>query len=232
MTKLAATEPTSAQFYGDTEHKHEAYGMISVNRLRSSGTVLFDSDLTHNEIITLEVFSGRLIDNDGQQRPARSSRTPMVSVSLSSAQWATLVSSFGLGDGVPCTITRKTDGVGHRVNPIKRVESTRQRFDRNIEEATQRQLDKLSADLNFVKDLAVKGKAGKRELLTLLHSMSSNLANLPANLSFSTQLMQEAMDNIVAAGKTEIEATAVGVAMRLGINEIGRLAELENKTDE
>jgi hypothetical protein len=62
--------------------------------------------------------------------------------------------------------------------------------------------------------------------------MSAHLGNLPKNLSFSTQLIQESMDSIVSAGKAELEASAVGVALRLGIKEIGRLAELENKTDE
>ena len=36
----------------------------------------------------------------------------------------------------------------------------------------------------------------------------------------------------MSAGKAELEASAVGVALRLGIKEISRLAELEDKTNE
>ena len=173
-----------------------------------------------------------MVERDGVQNPARSTRRPITSISLSSAQWATLVCSFGLGEGVPCTLNRIKTGDSVRIPPIKRMESTRQRFDRNIEEAAKRQLANLAEDLQSVQNLLAKGKAGKRELEELYRSMSAHLGNLPKNLSFSTQLIQESMDSIVSAGKAELEASAVGVALRLGIKEIGRLAELENKTDE
>lgn len=173
-----------------------------------------------------------MVERDGVQNPARATRRPITSISLSSAQWATLVCSFGLGEGVPCTLIRTKTGDSVRIPPIKRIESTRQRFDRNIEEAAQRQLANLAEDLQSLRTLVAKGKAGKRELEELYRSMSAHLGNLPKNLSFSTQLIQESMDSIVSAGKAELEASAVGVALRLGIKEIGRLAELENKTHE
>lgn len=229
---LEPIEPEMTQVRGDNVSNHPAFGMVSVNRIHSTGTTLFASDLRHAEIIELEIYEGQMVERDGVQNPARATRRPITSISLSSAQWATLVSSFGLGEGVPCTLNRTKTGDSVRIPPIKRMESTRQRFDRNIEEAAQRQLANLAEDLQSLGTLMAKGKAGKRELEELYRSMSAHLGNLPKNLSFSTQLIQESMDSIVSAGKAELEASAVGVALRLGIKEIGRLAELENKTDE
>ena len=77
--------------------------------------------------------------------------------------------------------------------------------------------------------LVAKGKAGKRELEEVYQSLSGAIANLPVNLAFSTQLMQESMDKIVSHGKAELEASAMGVAARLGMKEISRLASLEDK---
>ena len=164
---LEPLEPEMTQVRGDNVSNHPAFGMVSVNRIHSTGTTLFASDLRHAEIIELEIYEGQMVERDGVQNPARSTRRPITSISLSSAQWATLVCSFGLGEGVPCTLNRIKTGDSVRIPPIKRMESTRQ-----------------------------------------------------------------SMDSIVSAGKAELEASAVGVALRLGIKEIGRLAELENKTDE
>lgn len=213
---------------GDKVSNHPAYGMASVNRVRSSGMTLFASDLNHQEVIQMQIFEGQMLDRDGVRNPRRAARRPMVEVHFSSAQWATLVSSFGLGDGVPCTITRKTVGETITPPPIAVTETTRERFERDIEEAASRQLERLRECLGELSKLVAKGKAGKRELEALYSSMSSQLGNLPKNLSFTTTLIQESMDNIVAAGKAELEAVAVGTALRLGIKEIGRLASFED----
>lgn len=232
-TEYTPMEPTvSKNARGEQIIDHPAFGMVSVNRIHSTGTTLFASDLRHAEIIELEIYEGRMVEHDGVQRPAREQRRPIVSISLSAAQWASLVCSFGLGEGVPCTLTRKPESPGKRVAPIKHIESTRQRFDRNIEESAERQLLHLQNDLDSLRGMLTKGKAGKRELEELVRSMSAHLTNLPKNLSFSTQLIKESMDSIVSAGKAELEASAVGVAMRLGVKEISRLVELESKTND
>lgn len=41
--------------------------------------------------------------------------------------------------------------------------------------------------------------------------------------------MQESVDKIVSHGKAELKASAMGVAARLGMKEISRLASLEDK---
>jgi hypothetical protein len=62
--------------------------------------------------------------------------------------------------------------------------------------------------------------------------MSISLGNLPEDLSFTSTLLQEQMDDIVASGKAELEAVALGVAQRMGLKEISRLAALEDKSGE
>lgn len=231
--KAQTITPIVTENNDETLTNHPAFGLVSVNRLHSSGTRLFASDLVHREVITMTFHEAEQLEQDGDIRYRRTRRNgPLLSVSLSPAQWAAMITSFGMGDGVPCTLKSiRTDGyvdlphVGH-------VESTRERYDRQIQEAARRQLEKLNEKMAELGGLVAKGKASKRELAELYSGFSTVIDNMPGNLSFTTELIQESMDKIVASGKAELEATALGVATRLGMKEIGRLAALEDKSDE
>lgn len=231
--KTPTVTPTVTETTSETLTNHPAFGLVSVNRLHSSGTRLFASDLVHREVITMTFHEAEQLEQDGDIRYRRTRRNgPLLSVSLSPAQWAAMITSFGMGDGVPCTLKSiRTDGyvdlphVGH-------IESTRERYDRQIQEAARRQLEMLNEKMAELGELVAKGKASKRELTELYSGLSTVIDNLPANLSFTTELIQESMDKIVASGKAELEATALGVATRLGIKEISRLAQLEDKSND
>lgn len=210
---------------------HPAFGMVTVNRLSTNRGTLFASDLNHHELIRLSVYQGETVSCDGSIRQRRASRAmPLVEITLSPAQWAAMITSFGIGDGVPCTLNYIRDGKPVRLPEIIPDETTRQRFDRQIIEATKRQTEKLNESLKALSSLVSKGKAGKKELEKIYRQMASQIGNLPANLAFTSTLMQEQMDGIVASGKAELEATALGVAMRLGVKTMNQLIEIEDKS--
>ena len=204
--------------------RHTAYGQVSVSRTTTTGQRLYASDLIHKEVITLTFSESEQIERDGVIRHRLAEgrrRSPLLQVSLSPAQWATMITSFGMSDGVPCTINSLIRGDYERQPEIGYIESTRERYERQIREASEREMAKVNEKLKALALLVAKGKA--------YQSLSGAIANLPVNLAFSTQLMQESMDKIVSHGKAELEASAMGVAARLGMKEISRLASLEDK---
>lgn len=211
---------------------HPAFGLVSINRNRSTGKRLYASDLTHHEVITLTFHESEQLEQDGLVRHRLSGsrrKSPLLEVSLSPAQWATMISSFGMGDGVPCTINSLIRGEYERLPEIGFNESTRERYERQIRESSERQLEKINEKLAALGELVAKGKAGKRELESVYNDLAGAIKNLPGNLSYSTQLIQESMDKIVASGKAELEATAIGVATRLGVSELNRLAKFDEE---
>ncbi|MFH2548594.1 hypothetical protein ABNF87_23865 [Citrobacter freundii] len=212
--------------------RHTAYGQVSVSRTTTTGQRLYASDLIHKEVITLTFSESEQVERDGVIRHRLAEgrrRSPLLKVSLSPAQWASMITSFGMSDGVPCTINSLIRGDYERQPEIGYIESTRERYERQIREASEREMAKVNEKLKTLALLVAKGKAGKRELEEVYQSLSGAIANLPVNLAFSTQLMQESMDKIVSHGKAELEASAMGVAARLGMKEISRLASLEDK---
>lgn len=215
----------------DSITTHPAFGMISVNRVNTNGTTLFGSDLNHQEYINLEVYEGQSCEHSGSTCYMRQRRLPIVSVNLSVAQWATLVSSFGLGEGIPCTLRSKREGEFQQMPFIEAVETTKQRFDRQIKDAVARETAHLQEVLAAITSLSSKGNAGKKELQELQRLAASRIGNLPSNFAFTNTLIEEQMEHIVAAGKAELEAVATGVAQRLGVKTMQDLIALENKEE-
>lgn len=229
MNKQTIT-PTVKETEDGAITTHPAFGLVSVNRTHTTGTRLYASDLSHQEVITISFHESEQIERDGYIRHRLGEgrrKSPLLSVSLSPAQWAAMITSFGMGDGVPCTLNSiRTEGY-QRLPLIGHTESVRERYDRQIKEAADRQLRRIQEHMDTLAALVAKGKAGKKELADVYSGLASAVNNLPGNLAFTSELIQENMDKIVASGKAELEAAALGVATRLGIQEISRLTALE-----
>lgn len=213
---------TTINKHGERIQTHPAFGLVKTSRVHTTGIRLFDSELEHSEYIEIGVYEAELSLDNERTRPQRSSnRKPLVEIRLSQAQWAALVSSFGVGEGVPCTISYKTIGDSIRVHNIAAQKSIREKFNEQIKVAADNEIARLNQQVSDLGELVKKGRAGKRELEELYRKLASAVANLPENLCFATELMQEQMDEIVSSGKAEIEAYVAGAVMRKGLAALG-----------
>lgn len=212
---------SSASFHGRDMVTHPAFGLVRVGRVSSTGTNLFDSDIDHREFIEL-TFHSAAIDRDGYSNNITKGkdRSPYLVARLSAAQWAAMVSSFGIGEGVPCTLSKIRDGNLVHLPEIDKAETMHERFSNQIEMRVRKDVARISAITNQLGSMIASGKIGKRDLRDIYDSLSSAVNNLPGNMAFGTELTQEAVDKIVASGKAEVEAYIAGAAMRLGMKEI------------
>lgn len=206
---------------GETTQSHPAFGLVKTSRIHTTGIRLFDSELEHHEYIEIGIYEAEMVIDRERPTPRRSSekRRPVVEFRLSQAQWAAMVSSFGVGDGVPCTISYRNFGHAERLPDITEQKSVRDKFESQIEATTAKEIEKIREEISRLGDLVKKGRAGKRELEDVYKSLRAATNNLPLNLSFATRLMQESMDKIVSSGKAEVEAYISSAAMRAGMTE-------------
>lgn len=200
---------------------HPAFGLVRVGRVNSSGTNLFDSDIDHRELIEL-TFHTAAIEQDGYSNRITKGedRSPLLVARLSAAQWSAMVSSFGVGEGVPCTLSKIRDGKLVSLPEIERTESMHERFSNDIAARVRKDVAGIENLVDQLGALIATGKAGKRDLRAIYESLSRAVINLPGNMAFGAELTQEAVDNIVSAGKAEVEAYVAGAAMRLGLEQI------------
>lgn len=223
MNNRKSEDPvTTINKHGETIQSHPAFGLVKTSRVHTTGIRLFDSELDHHEYIVVGIYEAEMVIGEDIPTPRRSSerRRPIVEFQLSQAQWAAMVSSFGVGDGVPCTISYRSWSQTERLPSITEQKSVRDKFESQIETTTAKEIEKIKDEVARLGDLVKKGRAGKRELEDVYTSLRAATVNLPSNLSFATKLMQESMDKIVSSGKAEVEAYISGAAMRAGMIEL------------
>ena len=183
------------------KEKHESYGMISLNRSYGSEQYLFGSSIPHDNVITLTIREGevdRTLNKDWFSGKRR-----LIQVNMSESQFAELITSFGQGDGVPCTL-REVMGERKEECPF---ENKRMQFENEIKE----HIEEIHSDTEkLIKEVAylfnekkTLNKADKEKVIDLLNKINREIKS---NTPFIMSQFNEQMDKTVKEAKGEVEA--------------------------
>lgn len=197
--------------------RHPAFGEISVGKLQlSEGIELFGSNLSHKSVVEL-TLSTAYIDRHLSRDWVHSDRQ-VVSLYMSEAQWAALMSSRA-GAGVPITYaTRQSeDAQLERIPGIESTETMAEQFKREVAENCQKYLATASKLMERIEQAMEDGKANKGSLKEMLELARLLNVGMPNSMSFVQKQMASAMEDLVATGKIEIEAYVNDMAVRTGI---------------
>jgi hypothetical protein len=192
-------EPTEIRVDEKGSETHESWLLIRANKVNSTGTFLFDSELPHTQFVTVTISRccrERTLKND-----RLFSTTVLVEFDLSLAQWGAFVSSFGDGAGVPATLTFLAgDG---RVAPAVH-ESRLAVSHAEVRKAADEALAEIQEAFGKVEAL-FDGKAGRRELGQAMRDLHFKLANAPANMVFAAKSLTTHSENVVAKARADVE---------------------------
>lgn len=195
---------------------HPAFGQISVSRVTAGGggINLYDSDFGHNEIVSIEVKHSQL--NRSLSRDWHYAREPIVQLYMSASQWATFVSSFNSGSGVPCTLNWEK-GIGQipGIPEVERSEAYKHDMRNTTKEAVER-LDKLKAT---IEDMGLPKKKAE-ELLSQLRGAHMSVSS---SIQFVNDQFEEHVENVIEKSKVEVENYLTSRIHRAG------LAALQNQ---
>ncbi|MFE7115008.1 hypothetical protein ACFU99_06230 [Streptomyces sp. NPDC057654] len=198
MSRRPAQAPAiDAKGGGET---HPAFGVAVVTRTSGSGRSLFQSDLLHNETISLsvrEAMRKRDLNHDWVH-PGQA----LVEVEMSLAQWGSLVSSVGLGSGVPVTIrrTERDPFVAEVLHQPRTAQSLRE-----VREATDRMYTRVKAATAALHE-AIHEKKGVRATKEALNVLENAVAGAGSNAQFTVDSLVEAGEQVVAQARADIEA--------------------------
>lgn len=196
--------------------RHPAFGVVSIGRPSGAGRPLFQSDLLHNNTITLTI--SRAARNRSLHQDWVHLEEELVEVEMSLAQWGALVSSVG-GRSTPVTIRHtETDGLVDDLPHQPRSQQTMDEVRAKTEEMLAGVTDAL-AELRAAFD----DKQGIRAQREALAKLERKVSQAPGNAHFAAESMTEAIENTVSAAKADIEAhilatqTALGIGSSVGI---------------
>lgn len=207
---------SEAGAHTDSVETHPSYGVIGITRWQGSGTRLFGSDFIHRVGLTLTIKTAerhRSLSNDWYH-----GRKEIIQISLSEAQWATLVSSVGQGEGVPCTLEYVQ---GKRLSIIPAPKDSRVK---QFGDEMRRRFDGIRETVKALRQRITEGKTGK-ETLRMIDSIEQATVN---NTEFGTEQFDRHMEKTIERAKSEI----AGHALRLGLAEGKGPLQFEPKRDD
>lgn len=199
---------------------HPSYGQIVLSKpsCGPEGQTLFGSKVKHIRYISLEVNEAVRAE-DGFSEFIHG-RNTIVKVSLSEAQWAHMVSSFGERGGTPVTINFR-QGVGYVESPPDEtpVIDLAKNTANEVKKALVVRLRDLERDV--VKVSGGTGPVKKSDLKQLAQDFNVLASWLDSNLDYLRECVVEQMEKEVAKAHIEIEALISNAVTRLGKEALG-----------
>lgn len=193
---------------------HESYGMVGLSRCTGRQRLFGSAIPYHDHFIALRVHRGERSHHLSRDWYRASQRLPIVEVFISAAQFADMITSMNMGEGVPCT--------------IRSVEGQRMEEPPDLETEAEKVQTDFKGDL---RDIVKELKAARSEVETLLEKKSLNkgdrakiqarfdkiLQHMQSNVPFVLESFQEATEKVVTHAKAEVEAFTTSRVMAAGI---------------
>lgn len=206
-TEPVTSEPDDRDGRRDT---HPAFAVATVSRVSGTPRTVFQSDLRHNETIRLSISTaerGRSLNHDWVHP-----REELIEIEMSLSQWGALVSSIGIGSGVPVTLRRRetvvfVPNIPYEPRIAESVTETRGAVGRMLERARE----------TFAKlEDAIESKQGAKATREALRSHKFALEGAESNSTFAVTSLTEAAENVVAQARADIEAQILSAQMITG----------------
>lgn len=217
--KTKKAKDDRAELLGEWEPEtHPSYGAVTVSRV-SGHTSLFGSPFKHQHYMTLSIGRATRQRGHGRDWHFGGNRGELVEVALSEAQWAHMVSSVGMGGGVPCTLQY----VGGQRQDSCPEQAEVERFHADIERDAQHAMkfmDDAMAKMQALLDDKSPTKEKRKEVLEALSTAKRKMSD---SAPFMVKQLAEHMDKVVLAAKTEVESYVHATIVESGIQ---RLAEV------
>jgi hypothetical protein len=174
---------------------HPAYGMVGANRVSGEG-YLFGTDYKHSGYVTLHIKRAEMVREMGNDW--YHARNTIVKIALSYAQWASLVSTMNVGDGVPCTINYLP---GEDIPQIPKPQSALDTFKNEMSEAQARIIERCNQLQLDVAAMNIPQKAKDKINFEIGIIKSHQTGNQP----FVAKQFSEFLDKKVSSAKADVE---------------------------
>lgn len=197
--------------------KHKSYAVLGFNRAYGSDMTLYGSDIKHDSVITMTLKHAetcRELNKDWIM-----GKGTIAQVEMSYSQFAQAISSFGMGDGVPVTLTfTEKDGHIDRADLYPKKEQFEKEFSEHLDKVVSEGKDIRDEIASLFDEKASIGKNDRKEILKKLDQL---LQHIGSNTKFIYSQFNEQMEKTVEEAKHEVEAF---VDMRLDTVAKGVLA--------
>jgi len=214
-----------------TTETHESYGLVGIGRRTGDPGPLFGSSIRHHSYIAITIR--RAEKNRDLHRNWYYGREKLIEIEMSNTQFAEMITSMNIGDGVPCTLNYVADG------PLKKMKrppgsEQRQIFEDEFKADMQKVGNKISSAIEKATAiLDVKGNIKKPDRSAIVSLLKSIAQDINSNMPFVQTQFNKAMDKTVMEAKGEIEAFVTNKITSLGIEAMrDQLPQISNEKED
>lgn len=217
----------------EKRQKHPAYGLAVFSRTTGGTRKLFGSQVRCNSTIRLRIAEGEVIHSLGRDSYYGGHR-PFVEVEFSPAQFAELLTTMNVGDGIPCTIRYREGKAVEGIPETDKTESEKvsDSFKENLSELA----ENLSEAHDIVEQLLNKKTLNKADKESIMRILSKAHQDVSSNLPFMMEQFNKSAQKVITQVKAEVDAFTTHAVQVAGLEAIagGRMPNLmlENKKDE
>ena len=207
------------------DEQHPAQGLISLARAYGDLSC-FGSDIKLGSYINLSIDTATKHRNNIGDR--YSSQKSIIQVRLTYHQFAELITSFGRGDGVPCTIEAVN---GKRIEQYENADSTIVDF-KTDHDAVLEEIGKQISSLREQLEAISESSRVRKKDVTSLASLASQLhTNFEHNLSYVQERFDEQMELKYHRMSIEVTSLFENRVHNLGLQSI-ELQKIEEESSE
>lgn len=184
--------------------QHTSFGMVSISRVNGGDGRFFGTDMQPNVFIQVDVSQNAVMEYDEimgcKARASGKRRDEVVSFRMTSTQFAELITTLNIGDGVPCTIERVC---GNKVPQYEEeIQSTVNYEAEKLERALKSYRSEFARASKQIEELTTSlPKTKKTEIINIINRLSMHVC---ANTPFHLHCFEEAVEKTVANAKSEI----------------------------
>jgi len=196
--------------------QHESYGMIGASRISGTNRNLYGSSINHSNTISLRIKKGE--KERDLNRNWYFGKELLIEVEMSQTQFAEMITSINMGDGIPCTI-RHFSGYGEIEDPPE--VSQRQIFEKEFSDDIRSVNELIKDDKNIIKELLLKkGGISIKERKEISDHIDKIIQAITRSIPFVQRSFNDAMDKTVNEAKGEVEAFTLNRILSFGIKGI------------
>lgn len=185
------------------EYEHPSMVTVGFHRQQGGNYSLFGSSIRHNHTIALTISSASVERNLSSDWIHQTNPLPLIEVIMSPNQFAELITTLNVGEGVPGTL-RSFNGEHYDCPELPTKE---EQFSQEIQERIALSLASVQVVQKEIQDSLKDDKPmGKKKQEELLHKVESFERLIKSYLPFISKQFSEQMEKTVVEAKGEVDA--------------------------
>jgi len=199
-----------------TNYEDPAFVVIGLHRVEvgGEGTMLFGSDVKHTHVIALSISQAEKIRNRELSYDRTMATKKMLEVWFSPAQFAEMITTPNIGDGVPGTLEYK-DG---QMFSMPKMETRSESFKKEISSDILEVHEGIKNAYEKAKEILAQPKAlTRKEKDDLLWAITKVERLLSDHLPFIADQFSRTLSKMVTEAKADVDAFVMHTVQKTGL---------------